>query len=142
MGQYLRSAFTISGVFAKAQPIHLTATKCQVMLVRATLPLGLTAVMMAGVTLITLLFVPETLPSDMRNSRFSLATTSPLSFIKLFRNGAGLSCAVTMQIVRVNALQLRRIVVLTFDVAFSCDRLTTAAMTHPSGTFRASIWSV
>ncbi len=65
----------------------------------ATLPLGLTAATMAGVTLITLLFVPETLPPSKRSARFSLSATSPLAFVELFRNGAGLSCAVVMQTV-------------------------------------------
>ena len=65
----------------------------------AALPLALTAATVASVTAMTGLFVPETLPPAKRNPRFSLAATSPLAFVELFRNGAGLTCAVIMQTV-------------------------------------------
>jgi hypothetical protein len=55
---------------------------------------------MAIVSIVTVCFVPETLPPSARNgSRFSLGSSSPLAFFKLFRNGAGLACAVIMQTV-------------------------------------------
>lgn len=65
-----------------------------------TLPLGLTAAMMAGISLLTLLFVPETHPPSSRSRRFSIASASPLAFLELFRYGSGLTCAVFMQTVR------------------------------------------